>query len=99
MGWKSITGIISVVGGIAAFLLGWEAIKEKIIYHFLDDYHEQKIEKKKAIIIGPIMYANEPGNLYYIDTDRKKYAATRIEGIWYVWDNSIAGNDKWRLVD
>ena len=50
MGWKSITGLASVIGTIVAILLGWNTIKEKMIYHFLDDYHEERKGGFRTII-------------------------------------------------
>lgn len=127
LGWKSITGLSSVIGVIVAILLGWETIKEKVIYHFLDDYHKERKGGFRTIIaeglgktpeevpnylikvinsheniirIGPVKFRDDIENLYYIGVDGKKYTAFVNDlGEWYIWDNNIAGNDKWRPVD
>lgn len=49
--------------------------------------------------IGPITLEDDPDNIYYIDINKKKYAATRENGEWFVWDPTIEGSNKWRKVD
>lgn len=85
-GWKTITGIITVIGGISGLIIAWGTIKSNIIYPFLDDWNKERkggfrIEIAKGL-------DKEPDDIspYLIDIIRNYENTVRIGPVKYLDD-------------